>query len=367
MIAYVRSWQNIVNRFATENGTTGFQFNTYIISVLVIFFFQIKYYIPKVRDLRESKLKSLDDVPNMDKQRLKRVVMEFFEFYANICDFNTQIMSVKYGQWEEQSSYKQNWLSKLNLFCRSNAKQQNSAIRNDIALSPKNWENCTMLVQDIKAPGVNITAEISSQEAINFQNMCRIFHLDNSHVEQIETFLLKQEIQSVVTIEKPCTSSTDLKNTVSTGPATTVQQAQPPKVVDSSVTAVIDPTQQVASSSKVNNTQNSAKKIENANKIEVVSLKTINRVSQKPCDPMKLESIIQIENVFESSQAKMNFLLTQSIDRTSNEKLIIDLLSLHFKCVDKTLRLVSFGSSRYGFGGKRTNFNILIKSGKVFI
>lgn len=367
MIAYVRSWQNIVNRFAAENGTTGFQFNTYIISVLVIFFFQIKYYIPKVNDLRESKLKSLDDVPNMDKQRLKRVVMEFFEFYANKYDFNTQIMSVKYGQWEEQSSYKRNWLSKLSLFCRSNTKQQNSAIRNDIALSPKNWENCTMLVQDIKAPGVNITAEISSQEAINFQNMCQIFHSNNSHVEHIDTFLLKRETQSVVTMEKPCTSATDLKNPVSTRPATTVQQAKPPKVVISSVTAVIDPTQQATSSSKVNNTQNSTKKIENVNKIEAVSLKTINRVSQKPCDLVKLEKLIQIENVFESSQTKMKDFLTQSIDRTKNEKLIFDLLSLHFKCVDKTLRLVSFGSSSYGFGGKKTNFNILIKSGEVFI
>ena len=41
--------------------------------------------------------------------------------------------------------------------------------------SPENWKNCSMYVQDLVRPDVNITAEISKKEADNFQQMCEIF------------------------------------------------------------------------------------------------------------------------------------------------------------------------------------------------
>lgn len=40
---------------------------------------------------------------------------------------------------------------------------------------PENWQNCTMYVQDLVRPEINITAEISKEEAENFQHMCQIF------------------------------------------------------------------------------------------------------------------------------------------------------------------------------------------------
>lgn len=44
-----------------------------------------------------------------------------------------------------------------------------------IEASRENWQNCTMYVQDLVRPDVNITAEISKEAAYSFQEMCQIF------------------------------------------------------------------------------------------------------------------------------------------------------------------------------------------------
>lgn len=48
-------------------------------------------------------------------------------------------------------------------------------MRNDIAACSKNWEDCTMCVQDLILPHKNITAEITKQEVDNFVRMCQMF------------------------------------------------------------------------------------------------------------------------------------------------------------------------------------------------
>lgn len=48
-------------------------------------------------------------------------------------------------------------------------------MREGIKACPKNWENCTMCVQDLISLRTNITAEIIKQEVDNFVRMCQIF------------------------------------------------------------------------------------------------------------------------------------------------------------------------------------------------
>lgn len=48
-------------------------------------------------------------------------------------------------------------------------------MRDGIAAKPENWRNCVMWVQDIVSPSVNITAEISKEDALNFIKLCQIF------------------------------------------------------------------------------------------------------------------------------------------------------------------------------------------------
>lgn len=104
LIAYVRAWQNVVNSLAVQNGDIAFQFNTYIIAVLVIFFLQVNYDLPPVADVSSL-------VPS-DKERTKsvyeeqkdfgRILFEFFYFYGSRYEINNHLISARIGRWQEQ-------------------------------------------------------------------------------------------------------------------------------------------------------------------------------------------------------------------------------------------------------------------------
>lgn len=49
------------------------------------------------------------------------------------------------------------------------------SMRDAIDTRAKNWENCTMCVQDFVSLSTNITAEITKQEVDNFVRMCQLF------------------------------------------------------------------------------------------------------------------------------------------------------------------------------------------------
>lgn len=51
----------------------------------------------------------------------------------------------------------------------------NIRLRDGIEQNPKNWKNCTMYVQDLIRPGVNVSAEVSKKAVDNFQEMCQVF------------------------------------------------------------------------------------------------------------------------------------------------------------------------------------------------
>lgn len=62
-------------------------------------------------------------------------------------------------------------------------------LQNGIASNSFNWKNCTMHVQDFKSPGVNVTAEIPEEDAINFTEMCKMFVSSTLHERIIDEYL----------------------------------------------------------------------------------------------------------------------------------------------------------------------------------
>lgn len=48
-------------------------------------------------------------------------------------------------------------------------------LREGIKAAPENWTNCSMFVQDLVRPDINITAEVPKEAAENFQQMCQQF------------------------------------------------------------------------------------------------------------------------------------------------------------------------------------------------
>lgn len=103
LIAYVRAWLNALNEVAVVKGAHfAFRFNTYIVSVLVIFYLQMNRNFPKSADVPPSHTTCVDCVSqNVDKEYLKRSISEFFEFYGKKYELKNQLISVSIGHWED--------------------------------------------------------------------------------------------------------------------------------------------------------------------------------------------------------------------------------------------------------------------------
>lgn len=102
LIAYVRAWQNSLNETAAQNGLHAFQFNTYIISILVIFFLQLHHAFPKLADLPSCEVKSIDFIPQIDQEKFKKLAHQFFEFYGKYYEINCKVISVDVGRWQNR-------------------------------------------------------------------------------------------------------------------------------------------------------------------------------------------------------------------------------------------------------------------------
>lgn len=102
LIAYVRAWQISLNEVAAKNELCAFRFNTYIISILVIFYLQLNHQLPKLEDLPSYQIKSIDFVPKIDKDQFKNVARKFFEFYGNYYEINCKVISIDVGRWQNR-------------------------------------------------------------------------------------------------------------------------------------------------------------------------------------------------------------------------------------------------------------------------
>lgn len=102
LIAFIRAWHIAVNEAAVQNGFRfAFRFNTYIISVLVIFFLQLNHNFPKLEDLPQSQSKFINHVPQVDGKKFKHVVQQFFGFYGKVYE-KCKLISVDIGRWQNR-------------------------------------------------------------------------------------------------------------------------------------------------------------------------------------------------------------------------------------------------------------------------
>lgn len=103
MIAYVRAWLNAVNEAAVAKGAQpAIRFNTYIVSVLVVFYLQMHQQFPKLADVPPSQSKHIWSVSQIvDRDYLKRSIREFFDFYGKKYELKNQLISVNIGRWQD--------------------------------------------------------------------------------------------------------------------------------------------------------------------------------------------------------------------------------------------------------------------------
>lgn len=83
-------WQIALNQL----GIAHFEFNTYLVSVLVIFFLQMNYKFPTVGQTSVGICSVVSD--------FKPVVRQFFEFYGNHYDIPNHVISTQTGDWRKR-------------------------------------------------------------------------------------------------------------------------------------------------------------------------------------------------------------------------------------------------------------------------
>lgn len=96
MIAYIRAWQNVLNEVAKQNDLIAFEFNTYIISVLVIFYLQMNHGWPTISGLVTTRGASGSE------EDLGKYLNGFFQFYGKKYEIPIHLISVNIGRWQEK-------------------------------------------------------------------------------------------------------------------------------------------------------------------------------------------------------------------------------------------------------------------------
>lgn len=229
----------------------------------------------------------------------------------------------------------------------------NFSLREGIASNVANWENCTMYIQDIISPGLNIAAEISKEEAYKFKNMCKLFSSDTSHKQVVDEYFLTQaKRQSPKKTEPKPRSPSPVapKTSVNETPSVSNTKSTVHKLSAESLFSLENLKAAIASIECLNDGASSSARV--------------STTILKPATVQKLEHLIKVDQVSMSIKTEMDHIMLRSKDRIKNEAHIINLLSCILKAHDATVEVRPFGSVTYGFGGQRTNFNIFIMTGE---
>lgn len=88
MITFIRTWQITLKRLEIAQ----FEFNAYIISVLVIFFLQMNYDFPTIEKT----------VVRSTVSNFKSALKGFFNFYGNQYDIPNHVISTQIGRWQQR-------------------------------------------------------------------------------------------------------------------------------------------------------------------------------------------------------------------------------------------------------------------------
>lgn len=296
-------------------------------------------------------------------------------------------------------------------------------MRDAIETNPGNWENCTMFIEDIKSPTINVAAEIPEKEAHYFKKFCQIL-TTFSHKKIIDEYMSKLSSQQAAStangsdlsvnkftsMETPSSKSNDtsiislesLKAAIANAqkeirdknpkPSTskscenvvkptremypfssgTDGSLQPGKKFNSSILNLNSVTSVNASgSSTIYSPAFSSPKL-NTNSVNSSGIrKTVQANSQETIttitvrsNPVKLEDVVKVDEVSKTIVKEMIDLISRTNRRIQNESSIIKLLTSSLQKLDSTLNFIPFGSSTYGFGSSKTDFNILVNAGK---
>lgn len=183
-----------------------------------------------------------------------------------------------------------------------------------------------MFVQDLVTPGLNITAEVTKEEAYNFQEMCQMFSTAQKHAP------VKRVLKSLQPVNLPVRKALSQTNS---------------------------------------NKLNVSKSIENRSKAEKPVAPATNPVKKVATKRVVVKASVVLENaikngkMFDIINTEMAKLSTHSEERIRNEARILGILKQHFKIFDRALVLVPFGSSTFGLGGCAPNYNILVDTRKI--
>lgn len=204
-----------------------------------------------------------------------------------------------------------------------------------------------MYVQDLKL-GINATAEIPKQEANNFKEMCQVFAAANLHDSTIDEYLLKlsqaRAVSSKSSHSGVCPRSIEKPNYEFTDAS--LNSIQRFKNVVSNLEKHANSEEACSSSgSNISTTYTNASGLSISN------------------GKKRLEDAIKVDEILKSTIIEMNLILERSNSRIQSEQEIIEQLSFLLTAYDSSIAVVPFGSTTYGFGGKRTNFNILVITG----
>lgn len=201
-----------------------------------------------------------------------------------------------------------------------------------------------MFVQDIKSSGLNITAEMAEEEVHNFKEICKMFTSATLHDQMIDEYLLK--LTHVRTTKNDEFS--------------------------------VEKSAYELSESSLRSLQNFKNKIAKSEHIYAGAELTLDHSDDVSVDVSagtqststsltKLKDVIEIDEVLKLTRIEMNEIQSRSTSRIDSEQKIIDKFSFLLITFDPEITVTPFGSVTYGFGGQKTDFNILITEGKLKI
>lgn len=201
-----------------------------------------------------------------------------------------------------------------------------------------------MYVQDLKSPGVNITAEISKEEAYNFKKMCKMFSADSSYQKSIDEYMSK--LSEVSTLSSGNADSTE--NPVNGLTYILSLQTAIASLENRSPGALSSVSMNASSSSITNDNTNVS-----------------NGAGSRPTIAQRLEDFIIVKHVFYMVKLEMDQITSREKGRKNTEKEIVKTLSSYFEARYSGAKIARFGSITYGFGGPGTNLNIMVITGKI--
>lgn len=107
MIECIAAWQNALNSILAPNGTIAFQFNTYLISVLVIFFMQVNYDVPIIQEIasvrsNQEAMKKVNASLKKEMATFDKLLADFFWFYGQRYQIWNHVISLNIGRWQER-------------------------------------------------------------------------------------------------------------------------------------------------------------------------------------------------------------------------------------------------------------------------